>query len=137
MKPGFFTSQLRNRCFDPSRYLEGDSLYSQASLIMSDTVTYQDTLRHVASAEDVAEVIVKKLCRRADPLHAFSGMGLQVGWISVQMFDAKSHAHSAPCLLRTQQKVVSPGYIAYDIKIILMYMPPIQLPMISKTHPPL
>ncbi len=72
MEPGFFTSKLRNSCFDPSRYLEGDSLYSQASLIMSDMVTYQDSLRHVASAEDVAEVIVKKLCRKRGPPPCFS-----------------------------------------------------------------
>ncbi|KAL0020081.1 hypothetical protein WJX79_007844 [Trebouxia sp. C0005] len=36
MEPGFFTSKLRNSCFDPSRYLEGESLYSQASMTMSD-----------------------------------------------------------------------------------------------------
>ena len=72
VEPGFFTSKLRNSCFDPSRYLEGDSLYSQASLTMSDMVTYQDNLRHVASAEDVAEVIVKKLCRKRGPPPRFS-----------------------------------------------------------------
>lgn len=72
VEPGFFTGKLRNSCFDPSRYLEGISLYSQASLTMSDMVTYQDKLGHVASAEDVAEVIVKKLCRKRGPPLRFS-----------------------------------------------------------------
>ena len=67
VEPGFFTSKLRNSCFDPSKYLEGESLYSQASLTMSDMVTYQDSLRHVASAEDVAQVIVRKLCKKRGP----------------------------------------------------------------------
>ena len=67
VEPGFFSSKLRNSCFDPSKYLEGESLYSQASMTMSDMVTYQDTLRHVASAEDVAQIIVRKLCRKRGP----------------------------------------------------------------------
>ncbi len=67
VEPGFFSSKLRNNCFDASRYLEGESLYSQASQTMSDMVQYQDSLRHVASAEEVAQVVVKKICRKRGP----------------------------------------------------------------------
>lgn len=67
VEPGFFSSKLRNDSFDASRYLEGSSDYSQASETMSGLVSYQDTLRHVASAQDVAQVIVRKICRRQGP----------------------------------------------------------------------
>lgn len=67
VEPGFFSSKLRHNCFDPNRYLEGESLYSQASQSMNALIKYQDTLRHVASAEEVAVTVVKKICRKRGP----------------------------------------------------------------------
>lgn len=67
VEPGFFTSKLRNNCFDASKYIEGKSLYSRAAQTMSDMVNYQDSLRHVASAEEVAQIIVKKVCHKGGP----------------------------------------------------------------------
>lgn len=67
VEPGFFSSNLRGRSFDPSRYLEGESLYSQAPQSMNALVKYQDTLRHVATAEEVAKIVVSKICRKRGP----------------------------------------------------------------------
>ena len=67
VEPGFFSSKLRNDCFDATQYSEGKSSYHQASKMMSDLANYQDTLRHVASAEEVAQVVVRKTCRRQGP----------------------------------------------------------------------
>lgn len=67
VEPGFFSSKLRGSAFDASRYLEGKSLYSQASQSMDTLVNYQDTLRRIATAEEVAETVVSKICRRSGP----------------------------------------------------------------------
>lgn len=67
VEPGFFSSKLRGNCFDGSRYLEGKSLYSHASQSMHALVAYQDTLTHVASAEEVAQTVVMKICRKRGP----------------------------------------------------------------------
>ena len=67
VEPGLFSSKLRGSSFDASRYLEGKSLYSQALQSMNALVKYQDTLRRVATAEDVAEVVVRKICRKWGP----------------------------------------------------------------------
>lgn len=67
VEPGFFTSKLRNTCFVASKYQQGNSLYSQASQTMADLVNYQDTIRRVATAEEVAQVVVKKICRKRGP----------------------------------------------------------------------
>ena len=67
VEPGFFTSKLRNNCFDASRYGQGESLYSQASQTMADLVSYQDKLGRVATAEEVAQTVVQKICRKQGP----------------------------------------------------------------------
>lgn len=66
-EPGFFSSKLRNDSFDASKYQVGQSVYSNFAETMSNLVNYQDTLRHVVSSEEVAQVIVKKLCRKGGP----------------------------------------------------------------------
>lgn len=67
VEPGFFTSKLRNDSFDASRYRKGHSLYSEASQSMSDLVNFQDTLKRIATADEVAQTIVRKICRRRGP----------------------------------------------------------------------
>lgn len=67
VEPGFFTSKLRGSAFDASRYLEGQSLYSHALQSMTALVNYQDTLRRVATADEVAAVVVNKICRERGP----------------------------------------------------------------------
>lgn len=97
IEPGFFSSKLRNESFDANKYLDGQSVYSSFSQTMSDLVDYQDTLRYVVSADEVAKVVVKKICsKRGPPPRILVGT---YSWVF--KFAALLYKYVAPRLMHT------------------------------------